>query len=159
MAGGRLYGRLLPALGRARWWTAVRCGLPRIVGQGRALEIIMTGRKVEAEECLRIGLCEKVVPKGQARQAAEAMAEEIARFPQACVRADRHSVYLQQGLPVRAALPQQSKCHHQCEADQCFGHVVVGLLAGSNGTPRGGDGKITLPRCTRPVIAIMIAMK
>ena len=56
--------------------------LPRIVGQGRALEIIMTGRKVEAEECLRIGLCEKVVAKGQARQAAEEMAEEIARFPQ-----------------------------------------------------------------------------
>ena len=49
----------------------------------------MTGRKVEAEECLRIGLCEKVVPRGEARKAAEAMAQEIARFPQACVRADR----------------------------------------------------------------------
>ena len=81
--------------------------LPRVVGQGRALEIIMTGRKVEAEECLRIGLCEKVVPKGQARQAAEAMAEEIARFPQACVRADRRSAYLQQGLSVRAALERE----------------------------------------------------
>jgi enoyl-CoA hydratase len=81
--------------------------LPRIVGQGRALEIIMTGRKVEAEECLRIGLCEKVVPKGQARKAAEDMAQEIARFPQACVRADRRSVYLQQGLTTRAALEQE----------------------------------------------------
>src|SRR3974390_2745569 len=81
--------------------------LPRIVGQGRALEIIMTGRKVEAEECLRIGLCEKIVPKGQARKAAEEMAQEIARFPQACVRADRHSVYLQQGLTTRAALEQE----------------------------------------------------
>ena len=81
--------------------------LPRIVGQGRALEIIMTGRKVEAEECLRIGLCEKVVPKGQARKAAEDMAQEIARFPQACVRADRRSVYLQQGRTTRAALERE----------------------------------------------------
>ena len=54
---------------------------------------------------------------------------------------------------------QQRECHHEREADQCFGHVVVGLF-GSNGTlPRGGAGKITLPRCTSPVIAIMIAMK
>ena len=81
--------------------------LPRLIGLGRALEIIMTGRKVEAQECLRIGLCEKVVPKGQARRVAEEMAQEIARFPQACVRADRRSVYLQQGLGVRAALEQE----------------------------------------------------
>jgi len=81
--------------------------LPRLVGLGRALEIIMTGRKVEAEECLRIGLCETVVPKGEARKAAEEMAQEIARFPQACVRADRRSAHLQQGLPVRAALEQE----------------------------------------------------
>jgi len=81
--------------------------LPRLIGQGRALEIIMTGRKVEAQECLQIGLCEKVVPKGQARSVAESMAQEIARFPQACVRADRRSVYLQQGLSARAALEQE----------------------------------------------------
>jgi enoyl-CoA hydratase len=81
--------------------------LPRLVGQGRALEIIMTGRRVNADECLRIGLCEMVVPSGQARRAAEEMAQEIARFPQACVRADRRSVYLQQGLPERAALQQE----------------------------------------------------
>jgi enoyl-CoA hydratase len=81
--------------------------LPRIVGQGRALEIIMTGRKVEAEECLRIGLCEKLVPRGEARKAAEEMAQEITRFPQACLRADRRSVYLQQGLPVRGALERE----------------------------------------------------
>ena len=81
--------------------------LPRIVGQGRALEIIITGRKVEAEECLRIGLCEKVVPRGEARKAAEEMAQEITRFPQGCVRADRRSVYLQQGLSVRNALERE----------------------------------------------------
>src|SRR5215471_9967626 len=67
--------------------------LPRIVGTGRALDIVLTGRKVPADEALRINLCEQVVPDGQSRQRAEAMAQEIARFPQACTRADRRSVY------------------------------------------------------------------
>jgi enoyl-CoA hydratase len=78
--------------------------LPRIVGRGRALDLILTGRKVEAEEALRIGLCEHVVPDGQSRARAEALAHEIARFPQVCMRADRRSVYLQEGLPIEAAL-------------------------------------------------------
>src|SRR3974377_1913772 len=56
--------------------------LPRIVGQGRALEIILTGRKVPAEECLNIGLCEYVTPKGGARAKAEEMAGEVALFAQ-----------------------------------------------------------------------------
>lgn len=81
--------------------------LPRLVGEGRALELIMTGRKIGAEECLKIGLCEKVVPDGQARQAAEAMAEQITRFPQQSLRADRRAIYLQHGLPERAALEQE----------------------------------------------------
>ena len=81
--------------------------LPRLVGQGRAMEIILTGRKVPAEECLRIGACERVVPAGTARREAEALAQEIARFPQACVRADRRSVYLQHRLGVRDALKQE----------------------------------------------------
>jgi len=67
----------------------------------------MTARKVDAEECYRIGLCEVLVPKGQARQAAEAMAHRIAKFPQMSLRADRRSVYLQQGLPVLAALERE----------------------------------------------------
>lgn len=81
--------------------------LPRLVGQGRALEIMMTGRKVPAEEALRIGLCETVVPKGQARAAAEAMAHEIARFPQGAVRADRASAIAGHGLSVEEALRQE----------------------------------------------------
>jgi enoyl-CoA hydratase len=81
--------------------------LPRLVGQGRAMEIILTGRKVPAEECLRIGACEKVVPVGAARREAEALAQEIARFPQSCVRADRRSVYLQHGLGVREAMKKE----------------------------------------------------
>jgi enoyl-CoA hydratase len=81
--------------------------LPRIVGQGRALEIILTGRKVPAEECLAIGLCEYLVPDGQSRDQAEALAHEIARFPQTCVRADRRSAIRQHGLPLREALIQE----------------------------------------------------
>jgi enoyl-CoA hydratase len=81
--------------------------LPRIVGMGRALEIILTGRKVPAEEALRIGACEHVVPEGSSREFAEAMAHEIARFPQACVRADRRSAYAQQGLTQREAMRKE----------------------------------------------------
>ena len=72
--------------------------LPRIVGRGRALDIILTGRKVPAEECFSLGLCERLVRPGESRAAAEALAHEIARFPQGCVRADRRSVWLQEGL-------------------------------------------------------------
>src|SRR5262249_7981640 len=79
----------------------------RIVGHGGGLLIIIAPGQVEAEECLRIGLCEKVVPQGQARKAAEEMAQEIARFPQQCVRADRRSVYLQQGLAICDALERE----------------------------------------------------
>jgi enoyl-CoA hydratase len=78
--------------------------LPRIVGQGRALEIILTGRKVPAEECLNIGLCEYVTPKGSAREKAEELAKQIARFPQTCVRADRRSAIKSHGLTIREAL-------------------------------------------------------
>lgn len=91
-----------------RWGITLMDGgavrLPRLVGQGKALEIAMTGRKVEAEECYHIGLAEKVVPHGQARAAAEAMAHEIARFPQEAVRADRRTIIETRGLSVRDGL-------------------------------------------------------
>ena len=94
-----------------RWGIALTDGatvrLPRLVGQGRALELIMTARKVDAEECYRIGLCELIVPKGQARKAAEEMAHRISKFPQVSLRADRRSVYLQEGLPILAALERE----------------------------------------------------
>src|SRR5882724_8661457 len=78
--------------------------LPRIVGMGRAMEIILTGRKVPAEECYRIGLCERLVPDGGSLEAAQALAREIARFPQGCMRADRRSVWGQEGCGERDAL-------------------------------------------------------
>ncbi len=81
--------------------------LPRLVGEGRAMDLILTGRQVMAEECARIGLCEYVVPEGAARQRAEELAHRIAAFPQLCVRADRRSVKAQHGLNVRDALVQE----------------------------------------------------
>jgi enoyl-CoA hydratase len=78
--------------------------LPRIVGRGRALDLILTGRKVDSQEALRINLCEHVVPDGESRRRAEALALEIARFPQGCMRADRRSVYHQEGLGLREAM-------------------------------------------------------
>jgi enoyl-CoA hydratase len=81
--------------------------LPCLVGVGRAMEIILTGRKVSAEEALRIGACEHVVPDGESRQFAEAMAHDIARFPQDCLRADRRSVMMQQGLTLREAMRRE----------------------------------------------------
>ena len=74
--------------------------LPRLVGQGRAREIAMTGRQVMAEDCERIGLAERVVPHGQARAAAEALARDIARFPQETVRADCKTMIESRGLSV-----------------------------------------------------------
>jgi enoyl-CoA hydratase len=81
--------------------------LPRLIGMGRALDLILTGRKVTAQEAHTMGLCDRVVPKGKAREAAEALAHEIARFPQLCVRADRASVQAQHGLSLHAALEQE----------------------------------------------------
>jgi len=65
--------------------------LPQVVGMGRALDMILTGRAVPAAEAYQMGLATKVVPVGQARQAAEELARQIAAFPQACVRSDRAS--------------------------------------------------------------------
>jgi len=78
--------------------------LPRIIGMGRALDMILTGRPVGAEEALRIGLADRVVDDGQGRGAAEALAEEIAAFPQVCARSDRLSAYEQAGLSIDEAL-------------------------------------------------------
>lgn len=67
--------------------------LPRIIGQGRALDLILTGRPVAADEALAMGLANRVVPDGQARAAAERLAQQIAAFPQLCLRTDRASAY------------------------------------------------------------------
>jgi enoyl-CoA hydratase len=82
--------------------------LPRIVGQGRALDLILTGRPVAAEEALSIGLANRLVPAGAARAEAERLAAEIARFPAMCMRADRASAYGQWDLPLDQALTAEA---------------------------------------------------
>jgi enoyl-CoA hydratase len=81
--------------------------LPRAVGLGRALDLILTGRAVHAAEALAMGLANRVVPRGEGRAAAEALAAEIARFPQACMRADRASAYASLDLDLETALRRE----------------------------------------------------
>lgn len=81
--------------------------LPRLVGLSHALDLILTGRRVEAAEALRIGLANRVVPKGQSRAAAEALAHDIARFPPQALRADRLSAHRQYALDLEEALERE----------------------------------------------------
>ncbi|CAG7653286.1 crotonase/enoyl-CoA hydratase family protein [Actinacidiphila bryophytorum] len=78
--------------------------LPRLIGAGRAMDLVLTGRPVGAAEALAIGLADRVVPDGTARAAAEELAAQIAAFPQTCLRHDRLALLEQQGLPEDAAL-------------------------------------------------------
>jgi enoyl-CoA hydratase len=81
--------------------------LPRLIGQSRALDMILTGRAVGAAEALSWGLCNRVVPRGRARAEGEALAAEIARFPQVCMRNDRRSTYEQWTLDEASALKSE----------------------------------------------------
>jgi enoyl-CoA hydratase len=81
--------------------------LPRAVGMSRALDLILTGRALGASEALAWGLANRVVPVGRSRLEAEALAREIARFPQRCVRSDRQSAHEQWALPLDGAIARE----------------------------------------------------
>ncbi len=108
--------------------------LPRLVGEGRAADLILSGRRVDAEEALAIGLCEYLAPEGEGRQRAEALAHDIARFPQSCLRADRRSLRAQAGLPSRDALRQEWR---GSKPEVTTG--VAGAARFAAGKGRGGD--------------------
>jgi enoyl-CoA hydratase len=109
--------------------------LPRLIGLGRALDLILTGRPVGAEEALAMGLVNRVVPRGQSRQAAEALAHDLARFPQVCLRHDRLATY--EGLDLPFAEAMANDLRHGLES------VAAGSAQGARrfaeGAGRHGD--------------------
>ena len=107
--------------------------LPRLVGMGHAMDLILTGRKVEAPEALTIGLCNRVVPTGGALAAALALAEQLAAFPQQTMLADRASAYAQWDLPLAQALHQEWE-----RGRQCIGEGLQGAARFASGVGRHG---------------------
>jgi enoyl-CoA hydratase len=93
--------------------------LPRLVGTGRAMDLILSGRSVDAAEALAIGLVNRLVPAGEALTAAQGLAGQLAAFPQTCLREDRASVLEQEGLDEAAALANE------------FRHGLLSLAADS----------------------------
>jgi enoyl-CoA hydratase len=83
--------------------------LPRLIGHSRALDMILTGREIGAKEALDWGLANRLVPQGQALAEAIALAQQLTRFPQTCLRSDRRSSYEQWGLDVTAALGNEAE--------------------------------------------------
>ena len=110
--------------------------LPAIVGLGRALDLILTGRPVDAAEAHRIGLADRVVASGTARAEAEALARTIAAFPQTCVRSDRASVYAGLGLPLADALRVEFEHGQRALASP---DLVEGARRFRDGEGRGGS--------------------
>ena len=108
--------------------------LPRIVGHGRAMELILTGRRIEAQECLDWGLASRLCGEGEAVSAALTLAREIARFPQGCMRADRLSAIRQWSLGPEAALANEWR-----SAELFRKEGRAGAARFSSGKGRGGD--------------------
>lgn len=108
--------------------------LPRIVGQGRALDLILTGREIGATEAKDWGLADRLAPTGGALDAAKGLAAEIARFPQACMRADRGVASDQWSLPHGAAFAREWRSAGAFQAEG-----AAGAARFSAGKGRGGD--------------------
>jgi enoyl-CoA hydratase len=111
--------------------------LPRLIGLSRALDLILTGRAVGAEEALAMGLANRVVDDGQVLSAALALAQQLAKLPQTCLRHDRLSAYEQDGLTLDAALRNEF-AHGQ--ATLASGEFSAGAARFAQGAGRGGAG-------------------
>lgn len=116
--------------------------LPRVVGQGVALDLVLTGRPVEADEALRIGLASRVVPSGTARDAAVALAGELAEFPQACLRADLASTRAAFDRPLPEALvAEHARGVASMPVDAGRGTMAAGVARFAAGDGRHGTGR------------------
>ena len=109
--------------------------LPRLIGHSRAMDMILTGRPVDADEALAIGLANRVVPTGQSRQAAEELAAELARSPQGCLRADRLSALRQWGHPEIDAMGFEFGSLARVAGESIAGAKRFADGAGRHGTP------------------------
>ena len=107
--------------------------LPRLIGMGHAMDLILTGRKVEATEALQMGLCNRVVPTGEALAAAVALAGQLAGFPQDTMLADRASAYAQWDLGLPQALQQEWERGRACIATGLEGAARFAAGAGRHG--------------------------
>jgi enoyl-CoA hydratase len=109
--------------------------LPRVVGMGRALDLILTGRPVEADEALRIGLVNEVVPPGKQLERALELAERIAAFPQETMLADRRAAIEGAGLPLTDGLELEHRLGRETLAV-----AVQGAARFAAGEGRHGEG-------------------
>lgn len=105
--------------------------LPHVVGLGRALDLVLTGRRVEAREALEIGLVNRLVPAGRARAEAETLAGELAALPWDCLVSDRRAVYDGLGRPPARAMEREFR--HGVETIRRTGLAdVAGFVAGDD---------------------------
>jgi enoyl-CoA hydratase len=121
----RRYGVPLIDLGTVR--------LPRLIGESRAMDLILTGRPVDATEALAIGLVNRVVPPGTALDAALGLARELAALPQTCMRNDRLSILEQHGLDEGAAAANELR-----HGMRSLAEVEAGIAAFRAGQGRHG---------------------
>jgi enoyl-CoA hydratase len=110
--------------------------LPRLIGLSRALDLILTGRAVNADEALAIGLVNRVVPRGEGLAAAKQLAHQLAELPQAAMRADRMSAYLQHDKDLPAALLQELELGSAALVEAVQGATRFTAGAGRHGEPK-----------------------
>ena len=107
--------------------------LPRLIGMGHAMDLILTGRRVDPPEALQMGLCNRVAPTGSGLACALELAQQLAAFPQATMRADRASAYAQWDLPMPQALHQEWE-----RGKTCLGDALQGASRFAGGAGRHG---------------------
>ena len=109
--------------------------LPRLIGHSQAIDLILTGRPVGGPEALRMGLANRLVPKGETRAHAVALAKDISRFPQTCLRADRLSALRQWDLPEEEAIAAEMRGGLEVIAS---GETLSGATRFASGAGRHG---------------------